>query len=323
MGNNNSNSPIMCTNGNLLRKYSIDEYEEKRSIDEESNFSLERNRSLLDEGEQSLNIEDDNFKNSQDKISINNLEEKSIDVDDKIKLDNGNNPISLLEINNEDDLSIALLQKKKNLSFKEKNIQKIDGNDDSTTIFTQTIKKVNPDDKSCQRNSLFNKINDIKHGKKMKRQRNQRVRKYNADNIRRKIKRNLFNTHIRNSLNKRLTYLGISLSFRKLNKKFVTDVFSHRIIEMQNMTLKEIYENKDNYDKPEHYEKNKKIIDKIKDNREFKDILNKKYGEIFEEFINSKEFNFDEIKEIKSKKDEDYIQNYIYVSRHFFNYRNL
>ena len=151
MGNNNFNSSIMCTNGNLSREDSIDEYEEKRSIDEESNYSLERNRSLPDEGEQSLNIEDDNFKNSQDKISINNLEEKSIDVDDEIKLDNGNNPISLLEINNEDDLSIALLQKKKNLSFKEKNIQ-IDGNDDSTTIFTQTIKKVNPDDKSCQRN---------------------------------------------------------------------------------------------------------------------------------------------------------------------------
>ena len=46
-------------------------------------------------------------------------------------------------------------------------------------------------------------------------------------------------------------------------------------------------------------------------------------GEIFEEFINSKEFNLDEIKEIKSKKDEDYIQNYIYVARHFFDYRNL
>lgn len=322
MGNNNSNSSKMLTNGNLSREDSIDEYEEKRSIDEESNFSLERNRSLLDEGEQSLNIEDDNFKNSQEKISINNLEEKSIDVDDKIKLDNGNNPISLLEINNEDDLSIALLQKKKNLSFKEKNIQ-IDGNDDSTTIFTQTIKKVNPDDKSCQRNSLFDKINDIKHGKKMKRQRNRRVRKYNADNNRRKIKRNLFNTHIRNSLNKKLTYSGIRLSFGKLNKKFVTDIYSHRNIEMLNMTLKEIYENKDNYDKLEHYEKNKKVIDKIKDNIEFKDILNKKYGEIFEEFINSKEFNFDEIKKLKSKKDEDYIQNYIYVARHFFDYRNL
>ena len=323
MGNNNSNSPIMCTNGNLLRKDSTDEYEEKRSIDEESNSSLERNRSLPDEGEQSLNIEVDNFKNSQDKISINNLEEKSIDVDDKIKLDNGNNPISLLEKNYEDDLSIAPLQKKKDLSFKEKNIQKIDFNDDSTTIFTQTIKKVNPDDKSCQRNSLFNKINDIKHGKKMKRQRNRRIRKYNADNIRRKIKRNLFNTHIKNSLNKKLKYLGISLSFRKLNKKFITDVYSHRSIEMRNMTLKEIYENKDNYDKPEHYEKTKKVIDKIKDNIEFKDILNKKYGEIFEEFINSKEFNFDEIKKLKSKKEEDYIQNYIYVVRHFFNYRNL
>ena len=323
MGNNNSNSPIMCTNGNLLRKDSTDEYEEKRSRDEQSNSSFERNRSLPDEGEQSLNIEDDNFKNSQDKISINNLEEKSIDVDDKIKLDNGNNPISLLEKNYEDDLSIAPLQKKKDLSFKEKNIQKIDFNDDSTTIFTQTIKKVNPDDKSCQRNSLFNKINDIKHGKKMKRQRNQRVRKYNADNNRRKIKRNLFNTHIRNSLNKKLAYLGISLSFRKLNEKFVTDVNSHRSIEMLNMTLKEIYENKDNYDKPEHYEKTKKVIDKIKDNIEFKDILNKKYGEIFEEFINSKEFNFDEIKKLKSKKDEDYIQNYIYVARHFFDYRNL
>ena len=323
MGNNNSNSPIMCTNGNLLRKDSTNEYEEKRSRDEQSNSSFERNRALPDEGEQSMNIEDDNLKNSQGKISINNLEEKSIDVDDKIKLDNGNNPISLLEKNYEDDLSIAPLQKKKDLSFKEKNIQKIDFNDDSTTIFTQTIKKVNPDDKSCQRNSLFNKINDIKHGKKMKRQRNQRVRKYNADNNRRKIKRNLFNTHIRNSLNKKLAYLGISLSFRKLNEKFVTDVNSHRSIEMLNMTLKEIYENKDNYDKPEHYEKNKKVIDKIKDNIEFKDILNKKYGEIFEEFINSKEFNFDEIKKLKSKKEEDYIQNYIYVVRHFFNYRNL
>ena len=62
---------------------------------------------------------------------------------------------------------------------------------------------------------------------------------------------------------------------------------------------------------------NKEILE----NEELNEILNKKYCELFEEYINSKEFNIDEINRLKNKNmDNAYIKRYIYYAKHFIEY---
>ena len=65
------------------------------------------------------------------------------------------------------------------------------------------------------------------------------------------------------------------------------------------MTLFEIFETKELYqaDELDNYYHNLNVVEKeeIKEKFELKEILNKKYCELFEEYINSKEFKIDEI----------------------------
>ena len=59
----------------------------------------------------------------------------------------------------------------------------------------------------------------------------------------------------------------------------------------------------------------------VKEIEELNDILNKKYFELFNEYINSKEFNIDEINRLKNNNmDNIYIERYIYQSKHFIEY---
>ena len=56
--------------------------------------------------------------------------------------------------------------------------------------------------------------------------------------------------------------------------------------------------------------------EEIKENEEFNKILNKTFGELYEEYINSDEFNIEEINHLKKKKmDDEYIERYIFLSR--------
>ena len=57
------------------------------------------------------------------------------------------------------------------------------------------------------------------------------------------------------------------------------------------------------------------------ENEELKEILNKKYCELFEEYINSKEFNIDEINRLKNNNFGDvYIKRYLYLAKNFIKY---
>ena len=58
----------------------------------------------------------------------------------------------------------------------------------------------------------------------------------------------------------------------------------------------------------------------IKENEQLKEILNKTYHELFEEYINSKEFNIDEINRLKKNFDNSYIESYIYHAKHFIEF---
>ena len=85
------------------------------------------------------------------------------------------------------------------------------------------------------------------------------------------------------------------------------------------MSIKEIYDEKD----LNNYYHNLKVLEnkEINENEELKEILNKKYSELFQEYINSKEFNIIEINRLKNNDmDNSYIERYIYQSKHFIEY---
>ena len=90
------------------------------------------------------------------------------------------------------------------------------------------------------------------------------------------------------------------------------------------MSLEEIFEKKELYHEKElkYYYRNLNVLKskEIQENKELKNILSKKYCELFEEYINSKEFIVDEINRLKKKFDESYIENYIYLSKHFIEF---
>ena len=94
------------------------------------------------------------------------------------------------------------------------------------------------------------------------------------------------------------------------------------------MTLKEILETKKIYRLEKksglnNYLHNLKVVqsEDIKENEEFKVILNKTVRELYAEYINSDEFKIGEINRLKKKNsNDDYINSYIYFSRHLLEF---
>ena len=183
-----------------------------------------------------------------------------------------------------------------------------------------------------QKDSLFNKTDNNnfvleKEGENFlgrKRFSNRRKRKDNKDNIRKKIKRGFFNNGLIKKLNEKLKSIGSKKYLRKFPQHFVSDVNQKRNKKLFNMTLREIFENKELYineDKEgfRNYLNNLKVIqnEEIKENEELKIIFNKTINELYEEYINSDEFNIIEINRLKEKKmQDDYIKRYINLARY-------
>ena len=161
-----------------------------------------------------------------------------------------------------------------------------------------------------------------------KRSRTKRPRKDNRDNIRRKIKRAFFNNALINKLNNKLKSSGSAQYFEKFPQVFVCDGNRNKNKIIIDMTLlkkkkkKELYTN-ENEEGIFKYEHNLKVIqsDEIRENEEFKKILNKKFSELFTEYINSNEFNIDEINRLKGKKiGDEYINRYKYFAKNLVEY---
>ena len=154
-----------------------------------------------------------------------------------------------------------------------------------------------------------------------------RRRRENKDNIRKKIKRGFLNNALINKINTIIKSNRGKLCFKRFQQHFVSDVARKSNKVLLNMTLKEIFEKKEIYDTKElkFYYHNLKLIqsEEILENEELKNILNKKYCELYDEYLNSKEFMHDEIKRLKNNKMEDsYIKRYIYLARNFINFIN-
>ena len=153
-------------------------------------------------------------------------------------------------------------------------------------------------------------------------------RKENKDNIRRKIKRSFFNKYVIPKLNMILKNNGSNLYFMRLPQSFVSDICIKNNKKVINMTLSEIFLNEEinvnNTNKDlTNYFHNLKVINNmdIKENKEFQKILNMKFYELFNEYLNSVEFQIDEINRLKKKKFENsFINRYISISKNFIDF---
>ena len=160
-------------------------------------------------------------------------------------------------------------------------------------------------------------------GKKMERGKIGDNSKYRKGNILVRVITRFLNYFLINILNNILRLKNNSSRFKKLPKSIVTNVYSNGKKEFRNISIKEIFSKKELY-KNEYDEKNYihnlNLIEKNENNECFKDILNRKFSEFYQDYINSKQFNVDEVNRLKNENNEnDYIDRYIYVARNFLN----
>ncbi len=175
---------------------------------------------------------------------------------------------------------------------------------------------------NIEKNSLL--VKNREEMLKRKRFQDRRPKKENQDNIRKKIKRGFFNNDLIKKLNEKLKSIGSKKYLRKFPQYFVSDVNQKRNKELFNMTLREIFENKELYineDKEgfRNFLNNLRVVqnEEIKENKELKIIFEKTISELYEEYINSDEFNIIEINRLKEKKiQDDYIKRYINLARY-------
>jgi len=218
------------------------------------------------------------------------------------------------KIDNKNKINIFCLETVKNKE--EKNIFKV--------VFPS-----NYDNKENKEDN-YSKVSqkDILLAGKRKRFSFRRQRKDNRDNIRKKIKRGFFNNALIKKLNEMLKRIGSNKYFEKFPQRFVSDIDQKRGKEIFSMTLGEILEKKKIYRLEKksglnNYLHNLQVIqsEDVKENEEFKIILNKTVRELYEEYINSDEFKIEEINRLKKKNSKDeYINSYIYFSNHLIEF---
>lgn len=178
--------------------------------------------------------------------------------------------------------------------------------------------------------SLFNSIENESFTEEemlyhRKRHSYKRRRRENHDNIRKKIKRNFLNKALIKKINSIIKNKGNKILFEKFQQHFVSDVTRKSNKQLINLTLEEIFKKKELYHESElkYYYHNLDLVnsEQIQENNELKNILNKTYKKIFEEYLNSEEFNIDEINRLKKNRmDNEYIKKYKYLAKHFIEF---
>ena len=176
-----------------------------------------------------------------------------------------------------------------------------------------------------------NKVNKPVKEKKLvlKKRKGKRIkRKFNADNMRTKIKRS-FCRALRKKLNKTLKKSGSRKYFDFFPNKFASDINKVRNNLILNMSLKDIFlnpilYNNEDKDGKEKYKHNSNVVesDEIKNNEKIQNILNKTFQQLYEDYINSDEFEVNEINRLKrdKKQDDDYIKRYKMIAKNLINF---
>ena len=136
------------------------------------------------------------------------------------------------------------------------------------------------------------------------------------DIILRKIKRRFFNDYLINKLEALRKKIKFKNYFCKFPPFFANDVHRNRNKAILNLTLREIFEkdelyNYENENGLKNYKHNLKVVQtkEIKENEEFKEMLNKTFYELYKEYLD--DFKVEENKHLKNKNENDnYIEAY-------------
>ena len=136
------------------------------------------------------------------------------------------------------------------------------------------------------------------------------------DNIKEKIKRRFFNIYLINKLEALRKKIKFKNYFCKFPSFFAKDVHRNRNKAILTLTLREIFEKEElyNYENKnglKKYKHNLIIVQtkEIKENEEFKKILNKTFYELYKEYLD--DFKIEENKNLKNKRENDnYIETY-------------
>ena len=184
----------------------------------------------------------------------------------------------------------------------------------------------------CPKNSLFTKTkvnNNLVEEEKetrfinRKRTTTRRKRMENKDNIRKKIKRGFLNYTLIKKLNEKLRKIRSKTYFEKFPQFFASDVDQKRNKKILNMILREIFSSKELYVNEnqkgfDNFKHNLKIIqsEEINNSNIFKNILNKTFMQLYDEYLNSNEFNINEINRLKNNNmDDAYIRRYKEIAK--------
>ena len=290
---------------------------DNESIDSQASFPFEpkKNKEPLDF---------DDFKNAFSSSFPQNpsgltLEEEDIKTDDlyfipkpkpnKKKPKKKNNPSLEISIKQEKKSYFKVVSEPKDSLFTKL---------EKGSIFTKT--ETSPDTEEEEKNFLGRKRMPVK-----------RPRKDNSDNIRKKIKRGFLNDALINQLNRKLKGIKSRKYFRKFPQTFSCDINKKRINGILNLSLGEIFQKEELYAKENetglnNFKHNLNVVqsEEIKENEEFNKILKKTFSELYEEYINSDEFQIGVIKKLKKKKmKDDYIQRFKFIARTLIEFFSL
>jgi len=196
-----------------------------------------------------------------------------------------------------------------------KNIQKKDESkvkQSNSHLFTE----YEPEEKT-------NNVSGHKIGKKKRSEKRQQRFRY-QDNIRIKNKRSFLRLLVK-AINKKLKMARFKKFFPKFLQSFAQDVKKERNKQIINLTIFQILEKKGCF---KNVEENLKLIKEIKAKKisDINDIFNRKYRDLYKEYLYSKEFNIDEIKRLRNAKhkktiiDENYIVNYKDLAKNFIEF---
>ena len=158
-----------------------------------------------------------------------------------------------------------------------------------------------------------------------KRNASKRTRKYNADNIKKKIKSRFFKD-LRFVLNKRLKNAGVKKQFKAFSYSFINNTKKKINERVWNLSFKDFICDEININK--NYNDNKNVLECLENNYKNPKIgeksncfifINRKIGEIFKEYLKSIEFQ-NQILEIKKEEcNQDYVKNFIVLANYFPN----
>jgi len=164
-------------------------------------------------------------------------------------------------------------------------------------------------------NNVSNQVETKKFIQK-KRRKIKGPRKGNSDNMRVKIKRGFYR-NLKKKLNNILKKSGSRKYFDFFPSKFSSEINRKNCKLIVNMTWNEIFLDKnlyknENEDGLRKYKHNSNVVKsgEVKNNEKLQDILNKTFRQLYEDYINSDDYNVDEINRLKKNNDEDYIEKY-------------